>query len=279
MITNENYRKYVLDDLNTHKGLFHPVKASFFDKTLTRIVDINKIHPNPEDEFSIESIGPNWGIVSKYEQQILRNPNPDGPIFDEPLIVIKLDRGGYMLLNGHHRWLAAKIVGVNRLPVSVVNITTAEDINKIIKNSTNSRCVTIDLDEVLLSEDKMSFPYGVFYKEDLRENTTLLVREIHRLGFDIWVYTGSYRSESYIKGLFSANNCKVDGVVNGLKYKGKSKKLTDKFKEKYKQIVHVDNSMITLVDTINHNYEIIDLPENKKTWASTVAEKTQQLIK
>lgn len=272
VVTNEIYKKYVLDDLKNHKGLFHPAKAHVYERIKPRKVSPEDIHPNPDDEFSMENTGPNWNIVGDYEKSIRANMKRGDDIFEEPLIGVKLDKGGYMLLNGHHRWMAALSLRVDKVPLEIVNSTVEEDIYKVVNKSTRDRCITIDLDEVLLTDSIPGFPYNLVYKENIRENASLLIKEAQRMGYDVWVYTGSYKSEAYIKGLFKINHCNVDGVVNGITNgKGKSKKLASIFRSKYKHIAHVDNEIITCVDTDTKNYESTDIVADNKSWASTVA--------
>lgn len=277
VVKNEVYEKYVLEDLKTHKGLLHPVKSHFYERIKPRHVDPEMIHPNPDDEFSMENTGPNWNIIGDYEKSILWNVKHGNPVFEEPLIGVKLDKGGYMLLNGHHRWMAALSLKVDSVPMEIASITSEEDIVKAVNKSARNKCVTIDLDEVLIRKDTPSFPGSIFYKETIRENAALLILEVQRMGFDVWVYSGSYKSELYIRGLFKINKCNVDGVVNGITNgKGKSNKLAEIFRSKYKQIVHVDNSMVTYVDTATKQYNIMDIEADETSWASVAVEKIKQ---
>ncbi len=274
VISNDVYKKYVINDQKNLNGLAHPVKSGLILRARTIQVNPSRLHPNPDDEFSMESVGPNWGIVGDYEKQIRYNISQNLPVFDEPLIAVRLDKGGYMLLNGHHRWLAALSQRIKKVPVKVVNIIMEEDIYQVIKKSDRDMCVAIDFDEVLFSDnlpsslEKISFPYSLIYKKNIRDYSALLVEEFQRMGADVWVYTGSYLSEQYMRGLFHVNGCKVDGIVNGLRAKG-SKKLAALFHEKYKTIIHVDNETISIVNTTNKNYEILDInADDNEEWAS-----------
>ena len=291
IVTNELYKKYVLDDLKQHKGLLHPIKAPLLERIRTKQISPKKLHPNPEDEFSMENIGPNWEIVSDYEEKIRDRLDLDRPIFDEKLIGVKLDKGGYMLINGHHRWMAALNVTTRKgllsgfkydtvdVPLRVVNITEEDDIYRVVNKSDRDKCATIDLDEVLLTGGKLSGIGGIFYDTNLRSNTALLIKELQRLGFDVWVYTGSYKSEAYIRGYFSMNHCQVDGVVNGIngKHKNKSVKLREIFRSKYRHIVHVDNNMITCVNTATKDYEMVDINSDEAGFAAAAVEKIKEL--
>ena len=157
-------------------------------------------------------------------------------------MAVKLDKGGYMLLNGHHRWMAALNLRVKKVPVKITDITTEDEVSEVISKSSREKCVTIDLDEVLLTDSKPKFPYSMVYKINIRNNASLLVRELNRMGYDVWIYTGSYMSQAYIKGLFTINNCSVDGIVNGINAKRKSVNLKEIFRSKYKNFTRLNIS-------------------------------------
>lgn len=277
MKPRELYKKYVIEEIKYRKDFYHPVKSNTLLRLLTRKLNPKKLRPNPEDEFSLESIGPNWEIVNKYEESIRLNQDRDIRIFDEPIYVVRLDKGSHMLLNGHHRWLASLALNVKKVPVKVTNITEEKDVYHVINKSKRNKCVSIDLDEVLLANGnktsentKLFFPLNKIYAEKIRENTSLLTRELNRMGYDVWVYTGSFLSYNHIKHLLFFNGCKFDGIVNGLKAKGKSGKLKDIFRNKYKTIVHVSNDYISCVDASTKEYEVTDLNVSDKEWAMAV---------
>ncbi len=281
--TNESYKKYVIDDLKSRKGLAHPVKSPLISRIKPKVVRTGELHPNPEDEFSMESIGPNWEIVSGYEQSVIFPPRKAKELFDSPLIVTRLDKGGYMLLNGHHRWMACINQNIPKVLVKVVNVIQDEDVCKTISKSKRHKCITMDFDEVLLlgelnkagtsiESGKATFPFSLVYKENIRNNASLLIREFQNMGYDVWVYTGSYLSEQYIKGLFFMNHCHVDGVVNGINGKKNSNGLRDVFREKYDAILHVDNEAVTYVNTKTKKYEIEDINASSDEWAAAVVD-------
>ena len=68
--------------------------------------------------------------------------------------------------------------------------------------------ISFDLDEVLFvsprthkTEKALPFPFNKIYKERLRLGTPDLINELQKLGYEVWVYTSSFRSEKYIKSL------------------------------------------------------------------------------
>ena len=91
-------------------------KASLWERLTTREADINDLHANPLDEFSNPRIGPSDSAVAKYVEEI----NTTGGL-STPIEVQKLSTGGYEIVNGHHRWLAAQKVGLETVPIQIKN--------------------------------------------------------------------------------------------------------------------------------------------------------------
>lgn len=44
----------------------------------------------------------------------------------DPIIVQKLNDGGYEIVNGHHRWAAAKKTGLKKVPVRIKNYSNGK---------------------------------------------------------------------------------------------------------------------------------------------------------
>ena len=276
IITNEVYQKYVIDDLKYHNALSHPVKSPIVLRINSWKIDPRKLHPNPEDEFSITDVGPNWNIIGDYEKSVRFHDKRKEDLFEDPIIAVRLDKGGYMILNGHHRWMACLKLRIPKVPVKIVNITQDDDIYKVINKSKRDKCVTIDFDEVLFADafqdnaPDMPFPLSLIYKKNIRDNASLLIREFQRMGYDVWVYTGSYLSQQYIEGLFFGNKCYVDGIVNGVNGKRDPHKLREIFRSKYHTILHVDNEALTFVNTDTKKYEMVEISASEEEWASQV---------
>lgn len=273
----EDYTKRVLDDLENNGGLYSPVKASVIERIITRKVPVDKIHPNPADEFSDPKIGPSFEIIGNYEKRFVITKNIKKDEYDDPLMVEKLANGEYMLLNGHHRWFAAIRTGIKYAPVQLVNVTLEDNIYETIKNSNSRMCVSFDLDEVLLTDGsvvptdkKLIWPFSKLYKKFLRSNVGVLVNELRAMGFDVWIYSGEFYSEEYIKLLFTLNGAKVDGIINGLSKLKTRKKIQKAFADKYELSLHIDNDSIMCVNTSTKEYEVIDLKSDAKSWASDV---------
>ena len=268
----QDYEEKVLDDIKNNVGIYTPVHSSILRRIVTRKVPIGMIHPNPIDEFSDSKIGPNFGIVGDYVHRYVNDSD-----FNEPLIVERLSNGEYMLLNGHHRWLAANRLGKKSMPVQLVDVVTEESIYEAIRNSKNNMCVSFDLDEVLLTDgaevplDKeIGWPLNKIYKKYLRKNASVLINDLRSMGFDVWIYTGEFYSVEYIKLLLSLHNTKVDGIINGMAKRKNSKAIQEIFAKNYKLSVHIDNDSVICVDTQAKDYEIKELKNNPVSWASDV---------
>ncbi len=91
-------------------------KASLWERLTTRKAGVNDLHTNPLDEFSNPRIGPSDSAVAKYIKEI----NTTGKI-STPIEVQKLLTGGYEIVNGHHRWLAAQKAGLKRVLIRIKN--------------------------------------------------------------------------------------------------------------------------------------------------------------
>lgn len=185
-----------------------------------------------------------------------------------------------MLLNGHHRWLAAHHEGMKTVPVQIVNVTPEEEIYNAISKSARNMCVSFDFDEVLLTDVKsddadkqLRFPLNKIYPGTLRKNAAALIRDLQTLGFDVWIYTGNYHSTEYINGLFSIHNAKVDGIVNGLSKRKSTNNIKKLFTDKYNISLHIDNESVICVDTKSKNYDIYDITPDKISWAADVMKK------
>ena len=123
--------------------------------------------------------------------------------------------------------------------------------------------VSFDLDEVLFvapdvyeTEPKLRFPLDRLYPERLRKGTVELMHELQRQGFEIWVYTSSFRADVYIRTLFRLYGVHFDGIINAgrhLKEVQRDRKdpLPQKMPQFYHISLHIDDE-----DAIHQNGKI-----------------------
>ena len=272
----EDYKIYVLEDLRTNAGISRPVHASLLERLFVRKAQTDRLHPNPSDEFCDPEIGPNYEIVARYVNDIRVSLGRSFEPFTDPLQVQKISTGGYRIMNGHHRWLAAKRTGYKKLPVQLVNPTSEEKILLEIGRSRKKMCASFDLDEVLLTDGervpegkKLWFPFNRIYQKNLRNNAGLLVKELSDAGFDVWVYTGNYWSEEYIRILFILQGARIFGVVSGTGKK-KNGEIRQAFRHHYDLSLHIDNDSIVCVNTVTGSSFMKEVGGDGESWASDV---------
>jgi hypothetical protein len=113
--------KIIKEDLAKMEGKLTPVKVSILTKNFTHYASPHELHVNPDDEFSMPSVGPSESIISNYSSIARTNAARGEKVYPKPIIVYKLSSDGYMMLNGHHRWAGALIAGVKKVHISIEN--------------------------------------------------------------------------------------------------------------------------------------------------------------
>ncbi len=276
------FQDYLKKELENTKGIYVPVRAGFLRRLLIRRTACKNLHPNPEDEFCIPTIGPNSGIISKYCQDFRRFGTRSSVEHDvEPLTVDKIRPSGYLILNGHHRWAAAIMTGQRSLPIRIVDLPLEEDIQKMLQRSRSDRRVTLDLDEVVFRSmddgpvEKLPFFLRVRYRQRLRLGIPALFRFLNDKGYDIWVYSANYYSFKQIQTLFMLYQTRVTGVVTGTGGKGRlgaavHERLKKSVSEQYPTTIHIDARGIVKVDSRNKTYEEYSLNETGAQWSQEI---------
>ena len=270
----------IQSDISKYEGVRVLVKASLPERLLVRKLSIKKLHPNPDDEFSFPSIGPNFSIISDYERRIrmgkLWTDNPD----DEPLYVEKMRPDGYMILNGHHRWFAAMMAGLRRVPVRVVNTTRDSDIDAMLNKSENDKRVALDLDEVVFSsegtfEKKPMFVPRTFGKEHVRLGIPALTQFLSGRGYDIWVYSNKLYPDDIISRLLFAYHIRANGVIAGYSRKrwkqmNIGEQIEKKIMNKYSTTLNITNEEIIKINSEAGDFTQFDIGCEPSEWSKTV---------
>lgn len=123
--------------------------------------------------------------------------------------------------------------------------------------------ISFDLDEVLFvspdvyeTEPPLRFPLNRLFPERLRKGTVKLIHDLQAEGFEVWVYTSSFRAEIYIRNLFRHYGVKFDQIVNGDRHLkevqgNRDRPLPQKMPNFYRISLHVDDE-----DAIHENGKI-----------------------
>ena len=279
---NTELQEYIASEIAKYKDVAVPVPSSLFVRLIRKQLPLSKLHPNPDDEFSKASVGPNDRIISEYVKMIPQLRRLDEPIYPEPVYVTKLASGGYRILNGHHRWAAVHRLGWNKIRVQIVNLTLQEDVKRILARVRNEKRVTLDLDEVVFAQDTepaekpLPLLWRKLYPQRVRLGIPAVFYYLSQHGYDIWVYTARYDSEDVIRRLLLHHHAPVTGVITGTGRKaGKGGDVKNSFENmvsgKYSVTVHVDQSSVLRVDNTAKNYEEFRLP-GAAGWSQEVLE-------
>lgn len=67
-MAKSKFDAFIADEVSKLKGVYYPIKAGFLRIAFVRSVACSKLHPNPNDEFCNPEIGPNYSIISGYEE-------------------------------------------------------------------------------------------------------------------------------------------------------------------------------------------------------------------
>ncbi|MDO4803516.1 MAG: ParB N-terminal domain-containing protein [Lachnospiraceae bacterium] len=282
-IITKEFQENVLDEMKDYSILTHTEKAPLYERLLVKKVPTSSLHPNPDDEFTNPEIGPNSDIVGGYEKEMVSYDKYSKTPHIEPIIVEKLSTGGYMILNGHHRWLAAKKLEMPYVPIRIVTPTHEQDIQARLAKLSSDTCVSIDLDEVLICDpnkfavDKLPFPLDKMYIWPIRKDSRPLINTLRRMGCDVWIYTGNYYPPQFIKAALTAHRIKVDGIISGLDLANLSNDLRKAIRKKYSTTIHIDGERLLWVNAETKEFESFDLPADD-TWARKAASKIQEII-
>ena len=153
----------------------------------------------------------------------------------------------------------------------------------------NPMRVSFDLDEVLFvlpethkTEPALFFPFNKIFKERLRLGTPNLINKLQELGFEVWVYTSSFRSEAYIKWLFRFYGIKFDGIVNGTRHlkevqRNNKTTLPQKLPNRYRISLHIDDESIVCSLGKQYGYRTYQLEAQDDEWAEKIIARAEEI--
>ncbi len=142
--------------------------------------------------------------------------------------------------------------------------------------------VSFDLDDTLFVSEKkfkvepsLRFPMKYIYKERLRAGTVELMNYIQSEGIELWIYTTSFRSERYIRGLFRCYGIKPDQVVNGQRHadevqKGHAEGMPSKYPSKYRIDLHIDDDISVAQNGRTYGFRVFTVGEQDDEWAEKI---------
>jgi len=151
--------------------------------------------------------------------------------------------------------------------------------------------VSFDLDEVLFvapqthkTEPPLPFPLNKIYKERLRYGTPDLIRTLQKMGYEVWIYTSSFRTEAYIKRLFRFYGVVFDGIVNGTRHlrevqQDRAETLPQKMPSRYRISLHIDDETIICSMGQQYGFNVYQLDAEDDQWKEKIIERAEQIRK
>lgn len=142
--------------------------------------------------------------------------------------------------------------------------------------------VSFDLDEVLFvnpkthkTEPELPFPFRLIFKERLRYGTPRLIPKLQELGFDVWIYTSSFRTIRYIRGLFRMYGIHFDGIVNAQRHErevqaGHKHILPQKMPNFYRITLHIDDESVVMTSGKNYGFNVHLLNAQDDDWEQKI---------
>lgn len=281
-MTNFEFKEYLKNELEKEVGMYVPVNTSRLQRLFYLETACTNLHPNPDDEFSFPEVGPSDRILSDYQRSYLDSMSKGFRPAIEPLVVIRTHPSGFMLINGHHRWGAAMMAGVKKVPIKVVNMMLEEEIKDILKHSTHEKRVTLDLDEVVfrsnsdvLIEKKPALALGSQASRRMRLGIPALFRFLKKNGYDIWVFSANYYSIDDIRKFFRKYTVHVDGIITATAKKEvynteAAKNMKELITNKYKETVHIANDSLLITHGKGENFKDFELDPDDEGWAREI---------
>ena len=151
--------------------------------------------------------------------------------------------------------------------------------------------VSFDLDEVLFvsprthkTEPPLLFPFRLIFRERLRLGAPDVIRTLQRLGYEVWIYTSSFRSERYIRWLFRLYGVRFDGIVNGsrhLKEVQRNNKtiLPQKLPNRYRISLHIDDEEVICSLGSQYGFRTYQLDAQDDEWKEKIIARAEQIRK
>ena len=149
--------------------------------------------------------------------------------------------------------------------------------------------VSFDLDEVLFvspqthkTEPALPFPLRKIFIERLRLGTPSLINELQSRGYEVWVYTSSFRTERYIKCLFRLYGVRFDQIVNAQRHlrevqRNKKEILPQKLPNNYRISLHIDDEAVVASYGKTYGFEVFQLEAPDDLWESKILSRMEQI--
>lgn len=149
--------------------------------------------------------------------------------------------------------------------------------------------VSFDLDDTLFvdpqkfkTENALRFPFNKIYRERLRFGTVALFKYLKENGIEAWIYTTSFRSERYIRGLFRRYGIRLCEVVNGERHEREVQRdgrdaMPSKYPAKYRIDLHVDDDVSVKQNGDIYGFRVLIVGAEDEQWTNKIIERIEEI--
>ena len=149
--------------------------------------------------------------------------------------------------------------------------------------------VSFDLDDTLFvdpekfkTEKALPFPLRLIFRERLRLGTIGLFKYLNTHGVEPWVYTTSFRSERYIRGLFRCYGIKLREVVNGERHerevqRGRGEALPSKYPGRYRIDLHIDDDISVKQNGDTYGFRVHIVGAEDDMWTEKIIAEIERI--
>jgi hypothetical protein len=151
--------------------------------------------------------------------------------------------------------------------------------------------ISFDLDDTLIcyqpgvpQEPSLRWPWSIWFPEPLRLGAKQLIGELWAQGWEVWIYTTSYRSPSSVKWWLWCHGIRVRGVINqNIHDKHLRKHRDDRPPSKNPKAfgigLHIDDSDGVAIEGKQYGFTVVVLAPNDEAWVEKVRTRVASLRK
>lgn len=151
--------------------------------------------------------------------------------------------------------------------------------------------ISFDLDDTLFvspqkikTENKLHFPFNLIYKERLRYGTISLINRLREHGIEVWIYTTSFRSTTYIRRLFKHYGVKIDRIINGRIHEeevqgDRNEAMPSKYPSKYHIDLHIDDDVSVEQNGKAYGFKVFLIGGQDDEWDEKILDRMEHIKK
>ena len=111
-----------------------------------------------------------------------------------------------------------------------------------------------------------------------------MINRLQALGYEVWVYTSSFRTEAYIRRLFRCYGVRFDGIVNATRHLKEVQRnnktiLPQKLPNYYRISLHVDDESVICTLGRQYGFRTYQLDAQDDDWKEKIIACAEEIRK